>query len=146
MNFIIRNCCTQATYTHILYRYFCRGLKPCATNHPYTQFQWKLCSLFRWKYIQQNITLVFHKRQMLTMYCIVCKKEDCRQNIFIFISNSILNIMLEVNGLICFHLETIILLLCSFINFKHNGFKRANDMKSIATLNKLCSLVFPEIK
>lgn len=83
---------------------------------------------------------------MLTMYCIVCKKEDCRQNIFIFISNSILNIMLEVNGLICFHLETIILLLCSFINSKHNGFKRANDMKSIATLNKLCSLVFPEIK
>lgn len=54
--------------------------------------------------------------------------------------------MLEVNGLICFHLETIILLLCSFINFKHNVFKRANDMKSIATLNKLCSLVFPEIK
>lgn len=70
------------------------------------------------------------------------KIVDARQNIFIFISNSILNIMLEVNGLICFHLETIILLLCSFINFKHNGFKRANDMKSIATLNILCSLVF----
>lgn len=54
--------------------------------------------------------------------------------------------MFEVNGLICFYFEIIILFLCLFINFKYNGFKRVNDMKSIAILNKLCSVVFFEIK